>query len=452
VNPEILLLWVVPPLLGALIGYVTNKIAIMMLFRPHREYRIWKIRIPFTPGIIPRQRGELAKKIAETVSQELINEESLKKQFNEDKFQDGLESALRHMLDEALNFNLQELTASGENSFADVFDGILESLDSVPLTSILPDVPRLENMPIPFEGKKGEASLALLIGKWYETHKDDRLARYLRKNSAAWIVSMIHLVYPRSLETISKWLVSKKTHGILTEQGRKLLKSILDKLNTFQRIFVSAGQYDKTLDERMDSIVHETIQDFQSTAVKNQDHIVYSIESWISELRTTKIADLVKRLDLDEEQLPEMLAGLIQGIFRSVFSPKTIKALVKSVGNAENLTIGAVLRFFFGSQSSLPEALRINDIISLGTEQQERIIHSMKSTVTQVIVRQTPNALKAIDFHNLVETKINSLDMKSVEALVLRVVEKQLKWINLFGAMLGAVIGLAQGFIRLILP
>jgi uncharacterized membrane protein YheB (UPF0754 family) len=42
-----------PPLLGAIIGYVTNALAIRMLFRPLREYRIGPFRVPFTPGIIP---------------------------------------------------------------------------------------------------------------------------------------------------------------------------------------------------------------------------------------------------------------------------------------------------------------------------------------------------------------------------------------------------------------
>lgn len=61
-----------PPLLGALIGYVTNYIAIRMLFRPLRPWRILGIRIPLTPGIIPAKRGELAAKMGEMVGDHLL--------------------------------------------------------------------------------------------------------------------------------------------------------------------------------------------------------------------------------------------------------------------------------------------------------------------------------------------------------------------------------------------
>ena len=65
-----------PPALGAVIGYVTNDIAIRMLFRPLREKRILGARVPLTPGIIPKQRFTLAESIGRMVSEHLINEET----------------------------------------------------------------------------------------------------------------------------------------------------------------------------------------------------------------------------------------------------------------------------------------------------------------------------------------------------------------------------------------
>ncbi|MFH7325014.1 DUF445 domain-containing protein [Desulfurivibrio sp. C05AmB] len=44
------------PLIGALIGYLTNHIAIRMLFRPLKPWRIAGVRIPLTPGVIPAAR------------------------------------------------------------------------------------------------------------------------------------------------------------------------------------------------------------------------------------------------------------------------------------------------------------------------------------------------------------------------------------------------------------
>ena len=75
------LLFVVPPIAGFLIGYLTNVLAIKMLFRPLIEIRFLKIRLPFTPGILPRQRKKLAVNIGEMVERELLTADVLRKRL-----------------------------------------------------------------------------------------------------------------------------------------------------------------------------------------------------------------------------------------------------------------------------------------------------------------------------------------------------------------------------------
>jgi uncharacterized membrane protein YheB (UPF0754 family) len=48
------------PLIGGLIGYITNYIAIKMLFRPLTPLYIGRFRLPFTPGVVPRRKDDLA--------------------------------------------------------------------------------------------------------------------------------------------------------------------------------------------------------------------------------------------------------------------------------------------------------------------------------------------------------------------------------------------------------
>ena len=45
---------------GAIIGYVTNWLAIKMLFRPQKEIRLRGKRLPFTPGLIPKEKERIA--------------------------------------------------------------------------------------------------------------------------------------------------------------------------------------------------------------------------------------------------------------------------------------------------------------------------------------------------------------------------------------------------------
>ncbi len=65
--------WVLPPLVGAVIGGVTNDIAIRMLFRPYAAWRVGGLRVPLTPGLIPRERAQIAYAIAETFTRHVLD-------------------------------------------------------------------------------------------------------------------------------------------------------------------------------------------------------------------------------------------------------------------------------------------------------------------------------------------------------------------------------------------
>ena len=65
------------PLVGAAIGGLTNRIAIRMLFRPYTAKYIGKIHVPLTPGIIPKEKANIAKAIGSTVSDHLLNSQVL---------------------------------------------------------------------------------------------------------------------------------------------------------------------------------------------------------------------------------------------------------------------------------------------------------------------------------------------------------------------------------------
>ena len=82
--------WILPPLLGAIIGYVTNRIAIKMLFRPLNPKRILGVRVPLTPGVIPRNRFDLAQTIGRMVSEQLLSPQALREQLDRPEFRESL--------------------------------------------------------------------------------------------------------------------------------------------------------------------------------------------------------------------------------------------------------------------------------------------------------------------------------------------------------------------------
>ena len=69
---------IIRPLIGAGIGYVTNWIAVKMMFRPLHPIKIGKYTLPFTPGIIPKNQSKLAESIGSTISNNLLTDNDLK--------------------------------------------------------------------------------------------------------------------------------------------------------------------------------------------------------------------------------------------------------------------------------------------------------------------------------------------------------------------------------------
>ena len=69
------------PIVGAVIGYFTNYIAVKMLFHPHKPWKIGKFRVPFTPGIVPQRQSALAKAIGDAVGNYLFTGDDLKTLF-----------------------------------------------------------------------------------------------------------------------------------------------------------------------------------------------------------------------------------------------------------------------------------------------------------------------------------------------------------------------------------
>lgn len=72
------------PLIGGIIGYCTNYIAVKMLFRPLNPIKIGKYTLPFTPGIIPKRKDKLAEAIGNAVGHNLFTKQDLQELFQDD--------------------------------------------------------------------------------------------------------------------------------------------------------------------------------------------------------------------------------------------------------------------------------------------------------------------------------------------------------------------------------
>ena len=90
-----LIKWIMAPLMGAIIGYITNDLAIRMLFHPRKPIYIGKFHVPFTPGLIPSQKGRIAQSVGRVISEQLLNEDTLRQTILSEKALSGLQARVR---------------------------------------------------------------------------------------------------------------------------------------------------------------------------------------------------------------------------------------------------------------------------------------------------------------------------------------------------------------------
>lgn len=64
--------YLVPMLVGALIGYLDHWLVVKMVFWPRREYRVLGMRVPFTPGVFAGRRSEFARAVAELIEERFV--------------------------------------------------------------------------------------------------------------------------------------------------------------------------------------------------------------------------------------------------------------------------------------------------------------------------------------------------------------------------------------------
>jgi uncharacterized membrane protein YheB (UPF0754 family) len=115
---------------GAVIGGLTNSLAIMMLFRPYKPIFLGKRQIPFTPGLIPKRRSELAEQMGKIVVNHLLTPESIKRKFVNGDFQKEAENLAKKEFARLLNTEKTPAELLGKLGFEDGKAKAGEQLDA----------------------------------------------------------------------------------------------------------------------------------------------------------------------------------------------------------------------------------------------------------------------------------------------------------------------------------
>ncbi|MBQ2926133.1 MAG: DUF445 family protein [Ruminiclostridium sp.] len=132
-----------PIFLCALVGYCTNYIAIKMLFRPRKELHIGSWRVPFTPGVIPKNQPRIAAAVGKAVSGTLLTQEDMAARLTQAGLKEKLADSIQDAITEQSAPLSDLLPGDGEvtEEISQVVGGkILESLKKVDMNALVAEV------------------------------------------------------------------------------------------------------------------------------------------------------------------------------------------------------------------------------------------------------------------------------------------------------------------------
>lgn len=239
--------FLIGPAVGAVIGYITNDIAVRMLFRPRREMRLFGRKVPFTPGLIPKERPRLARAIREVLDHDLLSAEVVEAALLSEKtlaaVSTAAEQALRRAAAEERTPRMLLEGLFGEESFsmfeAKAKTAIVAYLVEQILASDLEKT--IATLVIEEAKKRVESSAAALITLFLDDRHiaslEDKLAAMLRdmleKYAPPVLDGMLETTVRQGLDAPVKSLVSgfeDKIPGardFLIEQYKALIRGSL---------------------------------------------------------------------------------------------------------------------------------------------------------------------------------------------------------------------------------
>lgn len=306
------------PILGGVIGYITNDIAIRMLFRPHKAKYLFGKRIPFTPGIIPREKGRIAEALGGVISNNLMNQDVLSRYFLSD-----------------------EMVAKVRESVCDFID----------------------------EQRRNEETVEAF------------LAHYLKPDDIAAISKSVN-------ESVTEQISSKLTDSAMGNAVAHLaVEHVKAKFNTG-----GSGDILAQLGKGMGL--------FGALGLG---------------------AALGKIFDLIGEPIERFLANNINEMLRDR-GPEIVSGMVDN-------EVESFLK------------MPMCDMLQGREEQLAQVVDGVESLYRAVMTDHLPKILASIDISRIVRDRINEMDIAETERLIRMVLNRELKAIVWFGALLGTVMG-----------
>lgn len=432
--------YLVPPLVGAVIGYVTNSIAIRMLFRPLRPWRLFGLRIPFTPGIIPRRREELAHSIARMVSRQLLTPDVFERRFGQGAFvlavRRGIVGAFEAVACEPL------ATLSARVQWRETIHGLWRALGE----AVSSDAEAVEWIADTVAGQVARSwsavvpTLARVSGE----------ARPLSTVDRGQIERVVTRALDWMKEPVGNWLRNESTRAELETRARRVLRSSIDQLSSIEQLFVQVARSDQRMEARIPEIVTRLIREIELAMESDRmrQACVATLWSWVREHSGRSCRELAAEAGTDWPRLVEVALDALSREFVHLRLREEIRGWLVDPERAGAVAQTAIA----GAERWIADhgTRTIAELMPRAWEHRRLLARRLAGGVRVALLRVVTPFVAQLNIEQVVIERINALDIERVEDLLLGIIRRHLSWINVFGALLGALIGGVQVLARLL--
>ncbi len=243
--------YIVTIVMGTVIGYGTNYLAVKMLFRPKHEVMFMGKRLPFTPGVIPKQKDKLAVAVGDVVGNKLLTKEDIKSRLSEEKLKGDITGIITGVLSEKLRDEVIKIWKMSDESYEEK----KTKLASMTTALIVQSVNSMEI------GKMVSNEAPKKFHEWVMA--EDGFKRRLFNNA---LVEEVIKGFTESLGKIAQqWIEENGAAIIRREVDKKLdeaenesIKSLLDKGGFSEENLLAT--ISDTYDDVVDKLVDELMQ------------------------------------------------------------------------------------------------------------------------------------------------------------------------------------------------
>ncbi|QDS35566.1 DUF445 domain-containing protein [Brevibacillus brevis] len=371
---------------GSVIGGVTNDLAIRMLFKPVKPWYIGRWKVPFTPGLIPRRRDDIAIQMGRLVEEHLLTTEGVKRALN----QSGLESTLTGWMN-----TIARDWMTDERSLRQVMQTVMPQLFKE-------------------DGTWSESVRAPIEAKW-GTFVDQVLAQYEEKKLRELITDHGRERLDAALGSVSELLLKRFREYLHSPEGQQTLQNMVRGL-----LGGGGGMFGGLVgmflgdDKILGKILPYLDELLQSRELSERVH--YFLHKEADKLLDKNVGEVVAWIGRDQvdDWARKLFAKLEEQSLRIVDEPL--------------------------SRLTAPFSETVT------TELVPRLAKWMVDTLQQNIER----IFSRLAIREIVTRQVEGFPIERIEEMVVGISGKEFRMITVLGFILGGIIGLVQGLLSIL--